>query len=117
LWIPNSYQGGLDLMLGLLNSRDKVLAIGADAMKMPDAIRGMRNLLIPGQVICSVEPELMKKFAGAIPDALATAASAERAEPSGFFGVLAIFRSKELRRGLAVVNGLLESWGRNFSKS
>jgi len=40
---------------------------------------------------------------------------AELTEPLGFWGVLKIFGSKNLRPGLAVVNNLLEAWGRNFS--
>lgn len=42
-------------------------------------------------------------------------ANAEQKDPLGFWGVLKIFRSENLRRGLAVVNSLLEAWGKNFS--
>jgi len=65
--------------------------------------------------VCSIEPELLEKFAQAVPDALVGVADAEQKEPPGFRGVLKIFRSENLRRGLAVVNNLLEAWGRNFS--
>jgi hypothetical protein len=65
--------------------------------------------------VCSIEPELLEKFAQAVPDALVGVANAEQKEPPGFRGVLKIFRSENLRCGLAVVNNLLEAWGRNFS--
>ena len=65
--------------------------------------------------VCSIEPKLLEKFAQAVPDALVGVANAEQKEPPGFWGVLKIFRSENLRRGLAVVNNLLEAWGRNFS--
>jgi hypothetical protein len=65
--------------------------------------------------VCSIEPELLEKFAQAVPDALVGVANAEQKEPPGFRGALKIFRSENLRRGLAVMNNLLEAWGRNFS--
>lgn len=108
-------RGVLELLRGVLGGGDKILEILVESTKTPEAIRGMRNLLIMTKVLGSIEPELLEKFAHAVPDALAGAAKAERAEPPGFWGILAIFRGKNLRRGLAVVNNLLEAWGRNFS--
>lgn len=64
----------------------------------------------------SIEPTLLEKFALAIPDALIGAAKAEQGKAPGLFGILKIFRSENLRHGLAVVNSLLEAWGRNFAK-
>ncbi len=67
------------------------------------------------KIFGSIDPELLKKFAEAVPDALVGAAKAQEKEPPGFWEVLRIFRSRNLRRGLAVMNGLLEACGRNFS--
>jgi uncharacterized protein YjgD (DUF1641 family) len=108
-------QGVLELLRGILGGGDKILEIVVEATKTPEAIRGLRNLLIMTKVLGSIDPELLEKFAQAIPDALVGAAKAQETEPPGFWGVLKIFRSSNLRRGLAVVNGLLEAWGRNFS--
>jgi uncharacterized protein YjgD (DUF1641 family) len=82
---------------------------------VPDAVRGIRNLLILTKILGSIEPELLEKFAQAVPDALVDVAKAQIAEPPGFWEILKILRSKSLRRGLAIVNNLLEAWGRNFS--
>ncbi|MGB8474956.1 MAG: hypothetical protein WCE61_12795 [Candidatus Acidiferrum sp.] len=108
-------RGVLELLRGVLGGGDKILEMAVEATKTPEAIRGIRNLLIIAKVFGSIEPELLEKFAGAVPDALENAAKAEQTEPPGFWGVVKIFRGKNLRRGLAVVNGLLEAWGRNFS--
>ena len=67
------------------------------------------------KILGSIEPELLEKFARAVPDALVGVAKAEMTEPPGFWGVLKIFRSKNLRRGLAVANNLLETWRKDFS--
>ena len=85
------------------------------AANSPEVIRGIRNVLIMARVLGSVEPELLEKFALAMPDALVAVAKAEESKAPGVWGILNIFRSQNLRRGLAVVNSLLEAWGRNFS--
>ncbi len=106
--------GVLELLRGVLGGGDKILEIVVESTKTPEAVRGIRNLLIMTKILGSIEPELLEKFAQAVPDALVGAAKAEQTEPPGFWGVLKIFRSKDLRRGLAVVNNLLEAWGGTF---
>jgi uncharacterized protein YjgD (DUF1641 family) len=108
-------QGVLELLRGLLAGGDKILESVVDATKTPEAIRGIRNLLVIGKVFGSIDPALLEKFAGAMPGALEGAARAQQEEPPGIWGMLKILRGKNLRRGLAVVNGLLEGWGRSFS--
>jgi uncharacterized protein YjgD (DUF1641 family) len=104
-----------DVGKGMLGGGDKILEIVVQATKTPEAVRGIRNLLIMTKALGSIEPELLEKFAQAIPDALVAVSKAELTEPLNFWGVLKIFESKNLRRGLAVVNNLVEAWGRNFS--
>jgi uncharacterized protein YjgD (DUF1641 family) len=108
-------QGVLEVLRGILGGGDKILEIAVEATKTPQAIRGLRNLLIMSKTLGSIDPELLEKFAQAVPEALVGAAKAQETDPPGFWGVLKIFRSSNLRRGLAVVNSLLEAWGRNFS--
>ena len=67
------------------------------------------------KVLGSIEPRLLETFAQAIPDALVGVANAEQTGPPSFYGVLKIFRSETLRRGLALANNLLEAWGKKFS--
>jgi uncharacterized protein YjgD (DUF1641 family) len=108
-------QGVLELLRGLVGGGDKILEMAVEATKTPEAIRSIRNLLIMAKTLGSIDPVLLGKFAQAVPDALVGAAKAQETEPPGFWGVLKIFRSSDLRRGLAVVNSLLEAWGKNFS--
>jgi uncharacterized protein YjgD (DUF1641 family) len=108
-------RGVLELLRGVLGGSDKILEILVESTKTPEAVRGIRNLLVMTKILGSIEPELLKKFAQSVPDALVGAAQAEQTEPPSFWGVLKILRGKNLRRGLAVVNNLLEACGRNFS--
>jgi len=108
-------RGVLELLRGMLGGGDKVLEIVVEATKTPEAIRGMRNLLILTKTLGSMNPELLEKFAQAVPDALEAVAKGEQDEPPGILGILRILRGADLRRGLAVVNNLLAAWGKNFS--
>ncbi len=108
-------QGVLELLRGLLAGGDKILESVVEATKTPEALRGIRNLLVISKVFGSIDPALLEKFAGAMPGALEGAAKAQQAEPPGIWGMLKILSGKNLRRGLAVVNGLLQGWGKSFS--
>ena len=108
-------RGVLELLRGVLDGGNKILEIVVEATKTPEAIRGIRNLVIMTKIFGSIDPQLLKKLAEAIPDVLVGEAKAQETEPPGFWEVLHILRSKNLRRGLTVVNNLLEALGRNFS--
>jgi uncharacterized protein YjgD (DUF1641 family) len=108
-------QGVLELLRGVLGGGNKILEIVVDASKTPEAIRGIRNLVIMSKILGAMDPEILKKFIEAVPDALAAAAKAQETQPPGLWESLRILRSKNLRRGLAVTNKLLETLGRNFS--
>ena len=107
--------GALEVLRGVLGGGNKILEIVVESTKTPEAIRGIRNLLIMTKVVGSIDPEVLKKFAAAAPDALAAAAKAQEMEPPGLWESWRILRSKNLRRGLAVMNGVLQGLGRNFS--
>jgi uncharacterized protein YjgD (DUF1641 family) len=104
----------LEMMRGLLGSEGKVLEVGVEAMKSPEAIRGIRNLIILAKTIGSIDPALLQRFAGAFPQALAQAKS-EASNPPGIWALFQRFRRKDSRRGLSVVNSLLETWGRGLN--
>jgi uncharacterized protein YjgD (DUF1641 family) len=108
-------QGVLELLRGVLGGGNKILEIVVEASKTPEAIRGIRNLVIMTKILGAMDPELLKKFTEAIPDVLVGAAKAQETEPPGLWESFRILRSKNLRRGLMVVNNLLEVLGRNFS--
>lgn len=108
-------QGVLEVVRGMVNGGSRILEIVVDAAKTPEAIRATRNIVIMGKILGSIDPELLKKIAAAIPDVLVGEAKAQETEPPGFWEALHILRSKNLRRGLAVVNNLLEALGKNFS--
>jgi len=108
-------QGVLELLRGMLGGGNKILEIVVDASKTPQAIRGIRNLVIITKILGSMDPELLKKFTEATPAVLVGAAKAQATQAPSLWETLRILRSKNMRRGLAVANNLLEALGRNFS--
>ena len=108
-------RGVLEVLRGVLDGGNKILEIVVEASTTPEAIRGIRSLIIMTKMVGSIDPELLKKFTEAVPDALAGAVKAQEKEPPGFWEALRILRSKNMRRGLAVMNSVLEALGKNPS--
>src|SRR5258708_19972520 len=102
-------RGVLELLRGVLDGGNTILEIAVEATKTPEAIHGIRNLLIMTKIIGAIDPELLKKFAVAVPDALEGAAKAQEKEPPGFWEVLLIFLSTNPPPRLAATNTTLHA--------
>ena len=106
-------RGVFDLLRGVLGAGDKILETVVEAAKKPESLRAMRNVLILAKSLGSVEPELVSSFVRSFPEAIARTKAWE-VEAPGFWDILMSFRNKNLRRGLVLINSLLESFGRNL---
>jgi uncharacterized protein YjgD (DUF1641 family) len=106
-------RGVLDLLRGALGSTDRLIEIVAEATRTPESIRGIRNLIILAKVFGSIEPELVEGFARSLPEAIALT-KAHESNPPGFWGILMKFRNRNFRRGLVLVNSMLEAFGKNL---
>jgi uncharacterized protein YjgD (DUF1641 family) len=105
--------GAFDLLRGLLGSGDKVLQTAVDATRKPESIRIMRNLLLLTKMLGEIDPDLFEGFVHALPEAMQKAKEQGKESPK-LLSTLNKFRSKNLLRGIVVVNSLLEIWGREF---
>ena len=106
-------RGALELMRGALGSSDKVIEIIVEASKTPESIRGIRNLIILTKILGSIEPELVEGFARSVPEALAETKACDP-KPPGFWGILKQFGNRDFRRGLVLINSMLQAFGRNL---
>jgi len=106
-------RGVLELLRGALGSSDKVLEIVVAATNAPEAIRGIRNLLVITRILGSIEPELLESFARSLPEAIALT-KAHESSPPGLWALLKEFTSKNSRRGLFLFGSILEVFGRNL---
>ena len=96
-----------------LLSAYKVLDILVGATKTPESTRAIRNVVILSKILGNIEPELVEGFARSLPEAIALTKAHEVKTP-GLWGILNHFRNQNFRRGLVLVNSLLEAFGRNL---
>jgi len=106
-------RGVLELLRGALGSSDKVLEIIVDSTKGPEAIRGIRNIIVIARILGTIEPELVEGFARSLPEAIAIT-KAHESRPPGFMRLVKEFTSKNSRRGLFLFGSILEAFGRNL---
>jgi uncharacterized protein YjgD (DUF1641 family) len=108
-------RGVLELLRGALGSSDRLIEIVLEATNTPEAIRGMRNMIVLARILGTIEPELLEGLARSLPEAIAVT-RAHQSKPPGFLGLLKELTSKNSRRGLFLFSSMLEAFGRNLPK-
>jgi uncharacterized protein YjgD (DUF1641 family) len=103
-----------EVLHGVLSKGDKIVELAVDAVKEPEAIRGLRNLIILGKMLGSIDPELIGGAAAAVRETVATTHKPD-AEPPGLFAIFQQLRRKDTRRALGLMNSFLGSLGRHLS--
>ena len=101
--------GVLRLLRGAIDSGDKLLGTAVDAVNSAEGIRALRNAIILGKMLGSINPELLQCFASAMSETLGC--QKPIVEPPGLFKLVAEFREPELRRSMALINRFLEILG------
>jgi uncharacterized protein YjgD (DUF1641 family) len=102
--------GVLQLLRGSIGASDKLVETAVDASRSEESIRAIRNAIILGKVLGSINPEVLQCLATATSETLGSY-DKPVIEPPGLFSLLSQFRHKELRRSIALVNRFLESLG------
>jgi len=106
-------RGALELLRGALSSNARLPELVVDALRTPESVRGIRNLIVLAKIFGTLEPELVEGFARSLTQAIALT-KAHEARPPGFWGILKKFKSRDFRRGLILINSMLEAFGRNL---
>jgi uncharacterized protein YjgD (DUF1641 family) len=102
--------GALELLRGVLGARDKLTEDLAAAADTPQAVNALRNAILLGKMLGSIDPEVMESFTAAV------AGTAGRkpdpaTEPPGLLAVLSQLRRREVRRALGLGSRFLEILG------
>jgi uncharacterized protein YjgD (DUF1641 family) len=103
-------QGVLELLRGALGASDKLIEATVDAAKSDQSVRAIRNAIILGKILGSINPDVLQDVAVAVSETL-ECYKKPVVEPPGLFSLLSQFRRKELRRSIALVNHVLETLG------
>ncbi len=109
--IEQAHEAGVfEVLRGVLSAKDKVVEAAVRETETPEAVRALRNAIILGKMLGSINPELLECYAAAVGDTLGS----ERRpviEPPGLLSLLGQFRRPELRRSVALINRFLDSFG------
>src|SRR5450631_3944223 len=92
------------VLRGVLSKGDKVVELAVDAVKEPEAIRGIRNLIILGKMLGSIDPRLLDGASAAVSETVKTTPRHD-ADPPGLFALLRQLRNKDTRRALGLLTG------------
>lgn len=103
--------GTLDLVRGALGAGDEVVRHLVGLATQPDAVRGLRNLLVLSKLLGSIDPEQLNRIVSGLPQAVAQK-SAE--DPPSLFAILRRMASRDSRRTLTLATGVLESIGKDL---
>ena len=105
--------GIFDLLRGALGSPDKLLEITVEAVRSPESIRALRNLSLVFKMLGAIEPDVLRTFAQATPQAMRL--MVQNREPAGLGRLLKdYFLNSDFRRGMAAVNTMFEVFGRSL---
>jgi len=104
-------RGVLEMMRGALGSSDQVLQTIVDAAKTPEAIRGMRNLMVMAKVAGSLETALLEDVSQAVVTDLS---KAKAPTPLSLWQLFKKLRNKDTRRALTALTSVLESMGKSL---
>ena len=107
-------RGVLDLLRGALGSSDQVIEIAVEAMRSPQSVRGIRNLLLLVNMLGEIDPEQLAKLTKAVPQALQ--AATRQPEQTGFWKPMHdLLMNQNARRGLSALASMLEAVGANLA--
>jgi uncharacterized protein YjgD (DUF1641 family) len=102
--------GTLDALRGAFGAGGEIVKHASGLAAKPESIHAMRNLLILGNLLGSIDPEMLHRMVDGLP------AAAEQApeEPPSLFQIFRRMRSRNVRRALGAATNVLESAGRGL---
>ncbi len=107
--------GVFELLRGALGASDRLIGTAVDAAKSAESVRAIRNTIILGKMLGSINPEVLESVAMAVGQTLGCYQKPV-IEPPGLIPLLGQFRHKELRRSIALINKFLESLGNEIKR-
>jgi len=103
-------RGVFEMLRGVLGASDKLVETAVESARSDEAVRALRNTIIFGKMMGSINPDLLQGIAVAVAETLGSYKKPV-IEPPGLFSLLSQFRHPELRRSIALINRFLESLG------
>ena len=107
-------QGLLDILHGLIASKDTIITTLSRYASQPEGVAGIRNLLTAAKILTELDPEVLNQVSRVM--ASATEEHKREQTPPSLFQLAKRATSEDGRRGLSFVTLLLSSFGRSLKK-
>jgi uncharacterized protein YjgD (DUF1641 family) len=107
-------EGLLDILHGMIASKDTIITTLSRYAKEPEGIAGIRNLLTAAKILTELDPEVLDQISKAMQSA--TEEHKREQKPPNLFELAKRATSEDSRRGLSFVTLLLSSFGRSLKR-
>jgi uncharacterized protein YjgD (DUF1641 family) len=105
-------EGLLDILHGMIASKDKIITTLSRYASQPEGIAGIRNLLTAAKILTELDPAVLDHASRAM--ASAQEEHAREQKPPSLFELAKRANSEDSRRGLSFVTLLLSGFGRSL---
>jgi uncharacterized protein YjgD (DUF1641 family) len=105
-------QGLLDILHGMIESKDTIISTLARFAAEPGGITGIRNLLTAAKILTELDPEVLEHVSKAM--AHATEEHKLEQKPPSLFQLAKRANTEDSRRGLSFMTLILSSLGRSL---
>lgn len=105
--------GTLDVLRGALGAGDALVEHVVSLLTAPESVTAIRNLILLGKVLGSINPEVLRAVVDGIPQV--TAQTPETRPPS-LFSLGRRAASQDARRGLSAAVSVLEILGKGLAR-
>lgn len=96
---------------GAIAAGDTILGKLAEAAANPGAIKGLRNLILIGEMLGSLDPEALHRVVKSLPNALHETQAQAAQEPPSLWQIFRRLRSADARRALGMLAGMAAALG------
>ena len=105
-------EGLLDILHGMIASKDKIITTLSRFASEPEGIAGIRNLLTAAKILTELDPEVLDQVSKVM--ASATEEHKREQTPPSLFQLAKRATSEDGRRGLSFMTLLLSGFGRSL---
>jgi uncharacterized protein YjgD (DUF1641 family) len=105
--------GTLDVLRGALGAGDALVEHVVSLLTAPESVNALRNLILMGKVLGSINPDVLHAVVEGIPQATAQVPGVK---PPSLFALGRRIASPDARRGLSAAITVMEVLGRGLAK-
>src|SRR5271170_3850464 len=105
-------EGLLDILHGMIASKDKIITALSRYASQPEGIAGIRNLLTAAKILTELDPEVLDQVSKAM--ANATEEHKREQQPPSLWQIANRATSEDGRRALSFLTLLLSGFGRSL---